>query len=355
MRILRHPPIKKLTPISDGEITPPPSPMGGAGGGQTPPTTTTTTPPKYLALAAGNFDGCHLGHRALLLETQKQAEKAKLQSAALTFEPHPLSVLRPDAEVRRLGGAREKIRQIAECGTEFLFLAKFTKETAATPAEEFARSLFNILRARIIVVGENFRFGKERKGDCEMLRTIAKQCGAEIVAAPLLAIHGAPISSGRIRACVEEGRFEEAAKLLGREWQISGRIVRGRGMGAALGFPTANLRAGFIPPCRGVFAGWAEWKNNDNDGGNGNNDNGNSGNNRHPAAISIGVNPTVQKCAATSIEAHLPGFSGDLYGKRLTLTLRKKLREEKQYPDAQKLKTAIAADIKTTVALLRKN
>ena len=282
-----------------------------------------------MALAAGNFDGCHLGHRALLAQTRKLAADNNLRCAVLTFEPHPLTVLRPQTEVRRLGGARDKITQLASCGAEVLYLARFTKATASTSARDFATMLFAELNAKQVIVGDNFRFGKGRAGDIKMLRDIASQHNAQTQTATLLQQNGEAISSGRIRAAIENGNFNEAEKLLGRRWLLSGRVVRGKGFGAALGFPTANLHLGFTPPCRGIFAAWAE-----------------VGGEQKMAAVSIGSNPTTRTDGAITTEAHLPGFEGDIYGARLTLSLHRKLREEQNYPDTATLRAAITNDIR---------
>ena len=288
-----------------------------------------------LALAAGNFDGCHLGHRALLAQTRRLADANNLRCAVLTFEPHPLTVLRPGAQVRRLGGARDKITQLAACGAEVLYLARFTKATASTSARDFAAMLFTELNAKQVIVGENFRFGKDRAGDIDLLRRTAEQHNAQTQTATLLRQGGEAISSGRIRSAIEDGDFDKAKKLLGREWSISGRVVRGKGFGARLGFPTANLHLGFTPPCRGIFAAWAE-----------------VGGEKKMAAVSIGANPTTRADGAITTEAHLPAFKGDLYATRLTLTLRRKLRDEQHYPDTATLKTAITADIRKVREIL---
>lgn len=295
-----------------------------------------------VALAVGNFDGCHLGHRELLRQTRQSA--AGLPFAALTFEPHPLAVLRPDLQARRLGGARDKIVQLAACGLDILYLARFDRQMAGTAAESFCSLLFGALGAKVVMVGDNFRFGQGRRGDIGMLRRIGESYGAKARAAKLLESGGAVVSSGRIRAAILKGDFDEAARLLGRPWLIGGRVVRGKGLGARLGFPTANIRAGFLPPCRGIFAAMVY-----------DNDDINKSAFRHSAAVSIGVNPAVGAGGKLSIEAHLPGFCGDLYGRRLVLRLRQKLRDEQYYANLNALKQAIGEDVLAVRQMRRDN
>lgn len=296
-----------------------------------------------VALAIGNFDGCHAGHRALLRQTRQAAADAGLPFAVLTFEPHPLAVLRPGCLVRRIGGARDKMMKLAGCGVNLLYLARFDNKMAATSAEAFCRLLFDAraIGAKVVAVGDNFRFGKGRAGDVNMLRRIAEGYGAKVLTAALTNKGGAVVSSGRIRAAIAGGEFDDAAALLGNPWLISGRVVRGKGLGASLGFPTANIRAGFVPPCCGIFAAMVY-------------DNADIGKSRfcHPAAVSIGANPTVRDDGGISIEAHLPGFGGDLYGRRLVLRLCRKLRDEKHYESRAALTKAIGDDVRAVQQLL---
>ncbi len=294
-----------------------------------------------IALAVGNFDGCHIGHRELLRQARRAA--AGLPFAALTFEPHPLAVLRPGLQVRRLGGVRDKIVLLAACGVDILYLARFDKKMAETAAEAFCRLLFDGIGAKVVMVGDNFRFGKERRGDIDMLRRIGEKYGAKVLAAKLLEAGGAVVSSGRIRAAIAKSDFDEAEMLLGKPWLISGRVVRGKGLGAALGFPTANIHAGFLPPCCGIFAAVAY-----------DNDDINKSAFRRAAAVSIGVNPTTDGGGRISIEAHLPGFCGDLYGRRMVLRLCRKLRDEQHYESQSALKKAIGEDVRAVQNIIRR-
>ncbi len=285
-----------------------------------------------LSLALGNFDGIHLGHKALLKNLDTDDNH---QHAVMTFEPHPLSVLRPQIKITRLYSFREKLLYL-EKSAEVIYIPRFNQALAAMTAEDFVDLLFNTLNVKRVIVGENFRFGNQQHGDTEMLRRLAKPKGVTIDTIPLINIDGDSVSSGRIRQCLSEGNFTQAASLLGREWTLSGKVRKGRGLGRQLGTPTANIHLSFTPPCRGIFAATATW-----DGGK-----------PLPAAISIGNNPTVNSGNdKLYVEAHIPNFDGELYGCYLHLQPIKKIRDEQKYENLAKLKKAIAEDIKQTLSI----
>lgn len=252
----------------------------------------------------------------------------------MTFEPHPMSVLRNE-EVRRLGSLSDKIYYLSFIN--ILFLLRFNKEFSAQSAEQFASLLFDGLGAKYVLVGENFRFGKGRVGDVELLRREGGKRGAEVEGEPLQIANGEAISSGRIRDCLRQGDFVLAQELLGRPWMLRGRVVRGRGLGKTLGFPTINLNLNFLPVCEGIFAAAAYLHDDfgDKQGG---------AVKAVPAALSIGKNPTVGG-ESLKIEAHLLDFEGDLYGRRLSLRPLCKIREEQKFTDMQVLQAAIEDDI----------
>lgn len=300
-----------------------------------------------IALTIGNFDGVHLGH-CHLIEQVRQAAAATaaatataLKTAVMTFEPHPLTVLRPAQPLARLGSGGDKIRQLRAQGVEILFMPRFNRRLAALPAQEFADILFSRLQTRHLLVGENFRFGKGGQGDFALLQDAAARAGARATAVPLLDIAGAPVSSGRVRACLQEGDFSGAETLLGAPWTLRGRVRRGAGRGREWGFPTANLAISFNPPLRGIFAARAEI------------DGGGDTCPTAAAAVSIGVNPTVSQDNIVRVEAHLLDFSADIYGKTLRLHLLHKLRDERHYDSTAALREAIADDVQATRRLLK--
>lgn len=289
-----------------------------------------------LALTIGNFDGVHRGHRhlfAALCDRARDRAGSALRVAAMTFEPHPLAVLRPQQELARLGSRHDKMHLLSTCGIEVLFVPRFNSRLANLPAQEFAEMLFANLRVRHLLVGENFRFGKGGRGDLALLQHCAAAHAAQVEALPLLHADGAPVSSGRVRQALQQGEFAQAEQLLGRAWQLRGRVQRGKGMARQWGFPTANLAIRFNPPLRGIFTARAQ-----------------VGGGQYAAAVSIGTNPTVCDAGIVRVEAHLLDFNADLYGSPLRLHLLHKLREEQHFADIDALKKAITEDIAATRA-----
>ncbi len=278
-----------------------------------------------LALCIGNFDGVHRGHRMLVERVLRRAADDSLKSAVLSFEPHPLSVLRGEV-LRRIGGASDKIYYLSDINR--LYLLRFTKNFSMQTAAQFADLVFARLNARYVAVGENFRFGRGRLGDLSLLRRTGERYGATVEGVPLRSDNGGAISSGRIRDCLRDGDFAAAAALLGHPWTLRGRVVRGRGLGRTLGYPTANLNLHFIPVCEGIFVAAALL-----DG------------KVIPAALSIGINPTVDGGGGVRAEAFLLDFAGDLYGKRLEIQPLHKLRDEIKFAGMDDLRAAMANDV----------
>ena len=294
-----------------------------------------------VALAIGNFDGVHLGHRMLIDFLSDAATPRGLPAALMTFEPHPLSVIRQTA-VQRLAGRVDKIRLLRQNGKlSAVYMCRFNRALADTSAEDFAASLFDILQARYVAVGANFRFGKQRQGDIALLTAAAKQRGAECAAAPMLTDDNGVISSGRIRRHIQNGELDAAADLLGRPWWLCGHVKHGRGFGKHLGFATANIHLNYLPAASGIFAAAVMI--------------GDADNHAHPAALSIGINPTVNSGNQLHAEAHLLNTDGDLYGKRLYVRPLAKLRDEIKYRNTLELRDAIADDVEQVRAMHKQN
>ncbi len=290
-----------------------------------------------LVMTIGNFDGVHLGHLHLLQQAQQIARSGTpAPLAAMTFEPHPLAVLRPQQALQRIGSCRDKLHWLQQAGVDMLYMPRFNKTLAAMPAEAFASLLFNQLCVRHLLIGENFRFGKNGAGNFTLLQQIAATVGAEVTAVPLLSVDKTVVSSGRVRDCLQRGDFNQTAQLLGRDWSIQGRVKRGAARGRQWGFPTANLALSFTPPLRGIFAADAQ-----------------TGGEFYSAAVSIGVNPTVTADNIVQVEAHLLDFDGDLVGQKIQLTLRHKLRDEQKYDSTEALIAAIDNDVKRTREFLK--
>ena len=297
-----------------------------------------------LALAVGNFDGVHLGHRALIARLKELADARNLAAAAVTFEPHPLEFFKPQTPHPRLTTLREKMLKLRALGISRVYALPFNARLAATSAEEFAEKLLSA-GAKLFLVGEDFRFGAGRKGDADFLAKMAANQGAEVLRMPSVAdSDGGRISSACARRLLASGDFSAAAKILGEPFCISGRVIRGDGVGGSrLGFPTANLHRRCFSPCAGIFAARAK-----------------IGGDKKPipAAVSIGIRPTVNSSVNSAaqipiVEAHLLDFSGDLYGKRMSLEFVEKLRDEIRYKNLDDLAAAIAEDVRRIAEILR--
>jgi riboflavin kinase/FMN adenylyltransferase len=295
------------------------------------------------AVAIGNFDGVHRGHRALLDRAKHLACAAGGQTVALTFAPHPARFFAPDLAPPLLTPLGRRVELLGEAGADVVIVEPFTAALAAMTAEEFVRQvLHKDLGARHVVVGADFSFGRERGGNTVLLASLGAQLGMGIHIVPQVTASGLVCSSTKIREFVLEGRVEGASLLLGRPFEIDGIVVRGAGRGRTLGVPTANLgHDGEILPKPGVYAGRAcllERRAEDRD------------RECFAAAISIGTNLTFadQSEARLTVEAHLLDFTGDLYGARLRLAFVAHLREQRRYDSAGELVAEIARDIART-------
>jgi riboflavin kinase / FMN adenylyltransferase len=266
------------------------------------------------AVALGVFDGVHLGHRRVI----EAAVEAGPAPTVVTFDPHPRRVLGYGVEL--LSTLERRLELIAELGIEETLVIEFTLETQRIEAEDFVARYLEPLGTRMVVAGEDFRFGHRRLGDLEFLRGL----GYDARSVPL--VEG--VSSSTIRHLLHDGEVEQAAALLGRPPEVEGLVVEGDARGGTLGFPTANVAADplLLVPRHGIYAGHA--------GG-------------HRAAISIGTNPHYGG-DELRIEAFLLGFAGDLYGKRLIVELWKRLRDEQVFESEQALIDQIARDVEAT-------
>jgi riboflavin kinase / FMN adenylyltransferase len=274
---------------------------------------------KARAVAIGTFDGVHLGHRAVI----RAAVDAGLHATVVTFHPHPRTAF--GNRVALLSTLERRLELLAGCGIEDVLVVEFTPELAAVSPEDFARDYLAGIGAEVVVAGTGFRFGRERAGDCDLLRAL----GFDAREVPL--VEG--ISSTRIRLLAEAGEIEGAAQLLGRPLEIDGTVVSGDHRGGTLGFPTANLRVDpdMLVPEYGIYAGAVGDKR---------------------AAISIGVNPHYGG-TERRIEAYLLDWTGDLYGDRLVVELWRRLREERAFASEAELVDQIARDVDETRSALR--
>jgi riboflavin kinase / FMN adenylyltransferase len=275
--------------------------------------------PAERAVALGTFDGVHRGHRAVI-----DAVKATgLRSTVLTFDPHPRLVLGYDVQL--LTTFERRLELLEEAGPDEVLIVEFTQELSRHEPEEFVADYLTAIGTRVVVAGENFRFGAGRRGDVALLRSL----GLDVRPVPLVP----GVSSSRIRELVRKGDLPGAAALLGRPFELEGDVVYGDRRGGTLGFPTANLSPDphVLVPAYGIYAGEALG---------------------HRVAASIGVNPHYGG-SERRIEAFLLDFEGDLYGSRLRLELWERLREERAFASEEDLVAQIAADVEAARAAER--
>jgi riboflavin kinase/FMN adenylyltransferase len=273
------------------------------------------------ALAIGNFDGVHRGHRALIDRVTAKAREAKLTSCLLTFEPHPREFFSADAAPARLTRLRDKLELMAQAGVEHVHVARFDARFAALSAERFIEDvLVRGLDVRWLLVGRDFRFGARRAGDFATL----KDRGFALEAMPDVLFEGKRVSSSAVRAALEAGDLVEGERLLGHPYTISGRVAHGAKLGRGLGFPTANIVLRRPPPITGIFVVEVEGLG--------------------PGVASVGRRPTVNPVAIPLLEVHLFDHEGDLYGEHLRVRFLKKLRDEEKYDGLPQLQAAIARD-----------
>ncbi len=277
----------------------------------------------------GNFDGVHLGHRYVIHRLAEVGERLGLPVTVVLFEPQPQEYFAGGAAPARLTRLREKVARLAELPVDRVLVLRFDRRLARMPAAEFIdRVLVRGLGVRHLVVGDDFRFGRGREGDFELLRRAGEAHGFEVVSTPSFTIEGVRVSSTRVREALERGEMEAAAEFLGRPHSMCGRVVAGRQRGRDLGFPTANINPfRRKSPVSGVFAvtvtGVAErpW----------------------PGVANVGIRPTVEG-GRVWLEVHLFDFHGDLYGRQLEVFFRHKLREERRFPSVEALRAQIQQD-----------
>ena len=289
-------------------------------------------------LAIGVFDGVHLGHQAVIARALEGAKRVNGSAVVVTFDPHPIEVLRPDKRPRLLTATMHKRRLMASMGVKHLLVVKFTKELAEMPPEEFIRGLHAACRPlREICVGHEWCFGRNRAGNLALLDRIGNELGFEEVGVSAVKLDHQIVSSTLIRAAVEAGDLQKACKLLGRPYTVLGTVVKGNQIGHTLGFPTANLETynEQFPP-NGVYAVEA----------------------LHRGAllkgvVNIGVRPTVSGTGERLLELHLFDFDQNVYGEEIEVFFHGFLRAERKFESLEALKAQIAADVIAARGMLR--
>ena len=288
--------------------------------------------PGPVFLAIGVFDGVHRGHRAVIERALADAREAGGSTVVVTFDPHPVRVLRPEKSPRLLTSTPHKLRLIRALGVRHILVIPFDTAFAATPPDTFIRQLAAAAKPlREICVGHQWSFGKGRAGNLEMLALLGAEMGFEEVGVPAVEVDGRIVSSTLIRQAVEAGDLADAARLLGRDFTILGTVVEGMHLGRKLGFPTANLSAHNeqFPP-NGVYA--VDVLRN--------------GDAVRRGVANIGVRPTIAEAGGGRLlEVHIFDFDETIYGADLEIVFRRFLRPEQKFPSLAALREQIARDV----------
>jgi len=288
------------------------------------------------ALTIGNFDGVHRGHQALLQHVAA-AKARKITSAVMTFEPHPREFFAPQAAPARVANLRDKITALRACGIEHVFVMHFNRNLASMTAETFIDDvLVRGCDARWLAVGDDFRFGSRRAGDVALLRAHANRGRYEVAQLATVTEGAERVSSSGVRAALLDGDLQQAQRLLGRPYSISGRVLHGAKLGRTIGFPTLNLRiAHKRPAVHGVFAvrvfgiddrAW-------------------------PGVASVGLRPTISQSGRWLLEVHLFDFAASIYGRLVRVEFVQRLRDEEKFGTLDQLTEAIRNDAAQARAL----
>lgn len=280
-------------------------------------------------LAVGSFDGVHRGHAALIERVRQRAGERGLQAALLTFEPLPREFFMPESAPGRITSLRERLDEFTRLGVATAFVQRFDAAFANLAPDAFAQRLRARHGCRHVVIGEDFRYGSRRLGDAATLAESGRRLGFEVEVLPAVCVGSERISSTAVRQALARGDFDAAARMLGRRYAITGHVVHGAKRGRTLGFPTANVRLArprpalqgiFAVKCRGAATRGLE------------------------GVASLGINPAVATGGPATLEAFLFDFSGDLYGRRLTIEFVKKLRDEARFASLDELAAQIRRD-----------
>ena len=280
-------------------------------------------------LALGNFDGLHRGHMKIVDRVRRRAGERGGAPVAMTFDPHPPRVLRPDKAPPLLMTTAQRLEAFERAGMQGVVIVRFSMELSRWEPEDFVqRVLVDWLHVVEVWVGANFLFGRDRTGTFTLLRTLGARHGFRAEKIDPVRYKEFVVSSTRIRRLIAEGRVDEAGALLGHHYFIDGAVIRGDGRGHSIGFPTANLRSdNELRPPRGVYATLALV-----DGVN------------WPSVTNVGVRPTFGGSDADHVETHILGLDRDLYDLRIRLSFLRRLRDEREFPDVDALREQIAAD-----------
>jgi riboflavin kinase / FMN adenylyltransferase len=281
------------------------------------------------SVALGNFDGVHLGHQEIIRRTVASAHAKNREAVVYTFDPHPRVVLNKVPELPKITTAVERALIIEQFGIDVLILAEFTTEFASQSPRDFVHNiLVEELGTRHVFIGENYRFGKNRAGTPETLRSLGPELGFQVHVVPPVMVEGSLVSSSKTRELITAGRIREANLLLGREFTLQGKVIHGHHRGKGLGFPTANIKPEpkIVPP-EGVYAVYCQ-----------------VGDSHYRGVMNIGKNPTFED-RRLSYEVHILDFDRNIYGEILTVFLVDRLRPEIRFANVDQLRAQIQHDV----------
>ena len=293
-------------------------------------------PTRETLLTIGVFDGIHTGHRYLLENLMRRAEEKNLLSGAVTFDPHPQSVLYPHNQLPWLSDLKDRVNTLKELGINLVAVLSFTPEVSQLSAREFVSLLKKYLRMRGLMIGPDFALGRGREGNADLLRSLGQEMGFSVEIMPPFTVDGEVASSTLIRQALARGDMGKVEKLMGRHFYLVGKVITAGKRGRALGFPTANLDmpAQQALPGNGVYATVTQV-----DG------------KQFASATNIGTRPTFRE-GEKWVETHLLNYKGNLYGKEIRIEFVQKLREELCFTSPEELRTQIGKDIGEVKATL---
>ncbi len=286
-------------------------------------------------ITLGNFDGVHLGHQRIFERLKQEAERIHGEAVVITFEPHPLKVLSPDKFLPLLTPFPRKMMLIEKSGIDRVLCIEFSSTFADISPSDFVKDILaEKVNAKKIIVGYDYRFGKGKTGDINILRSLCKLFNIEVEVMGAFTIDHTVVSSSKIRELISEGEVDTASKLLGRDYLIIGKVVGGMKRGHALGFPTANLEiSGELYPKNGVYAVEVYWKTQ-----------------TFKALANVGFNPTFVtgqggEKGSFALEVHLLNFNQEIYGEKIQVNFKKRIRDEIRFDSASRLIDQIRKDI----------
>jgi len=281
----------------------------------------------------GSFDGVHLGHQSILQQVIDRAKTLNGLSVAMTFEPQPQEYFSAQTAPPRLMRLREKIEALLDFGVDLVVCMRFNEHLRQLTAEQFVNKvLVNGVKTQHLIVGDDFRFGCDRKGDFQMLEAMGRQQGFTVQDTQTVEVQSRRVSSTLVRELLQGSDFKQVGDLLGRSFTISGKVTYGQQLGRKLGFPTANLNLNrFRAPLAGVYAVWVEIEGMAE---------------RFKGAANVGVRPTIGDKVKPILEVHLLDFDQQIYGQRITVEFVHKIRDEQQFTSLDNLADSIGEDVK---------